>query len=313
MFSNYINFLTFLRYLVEYKSDENCYCENITKVSCDDDNNPLIKSNELILNFENIRNNVFFNQKNKPSTVDGLYFKFDENHLTLSLYFIEFKGTRLAEYSFKTYFEDKILQLFNNQCKKPVEECPINDLNKKFLKSMFNSYTDNVSSILKTKPFESLFIIFAKICENYAEENDLEFSIKDYYSFILEKIRCHLIVVYKSGKNHINDQKTFVPSLEDKYNVLKNNGILHDFKIYDEIDFENNLLKDIQEFPMEFLNIIIPTSEAVLAETQSPQEFGNLIDTHINKNIEKLDMNLDLKQKKMLKRTVSKCCMDYIN
>lgn len=314
MFSNYSNFLLFLKYLVEYECEENNYYENITKVSADNDGkNPLVISDELILNFENIRNNIFSNQKIMPSTVDGLYFNFDKKHSILSLYFIEFKGTLLGQESFKDYFEENIINLTDEQCNDSKNNCPINSLSKPYLNKMFESYTDNVSSILKIKPFESFFVIFPKICEKYANENDVEFSINEFYSFLFEKIRCHLIIVYQSGINHFNDEKTFVASLRDKYNVLKNNGIVFDFKVYDEVEFGKNLLNDIQEFPIDFLYIVLFVTEDVLNKSRDPHDFGNLINIVLKDYVEENEINIDDNQKERLRRIISKCCMNYIN
>ena len=95
MFSNYLNFLKFLSYLKNHECVENPYCENVTRVSENKHGESLVISDELMLNFENIRNDIFSNQKIIPSTVDGLYFNFDKKHLILSLYFVEFKGGEL--------------------------------------------------------------------------------------------------------------------------------------------------------------------------------------------------------------------------
>lgn len=157
--------------------------------------------------------------------------------------------------SFKYYINEKIIPLVGKQQDIGAETSKGN-LNKEILVEILNTYSNVVSNNLKLKPFELLFIIFPKICEEYANKTGIDFSIGDYYSFLLTKIRCYLIVVYESGRNHINDEKTFAADIKDKYKVLKNNGILTDFKVYDEIDFRNFLLRDISEFPISFLDII---------------------------------------------------------
>ena len=156
-------------------------------------------------------------------------------------------------------------------------------------------------------------LYFPKICEKYAKENNIDFSIEKYYSFILTKIRCHLIVVYESGRNHINDEKTFAADIKDKYKVLKNNGIVNDFKVYDEITFENNLLKDIKEFPISFLDIIIPVVENVLKQTEDKSKFGELLNYYLKSELNKKNVHITDKQKERLRRVTSKCCMGYIN
>ncbi len=312
MFSNYLNFLKFLDYLRNYECLENPYFGDITTVSSDKNGRFLVESDELMLNFENIRNNIFNYHKIKPSTVDGLYFNFDKKHMILSLYFVEFKGSKLSNLSFSYYFESNIIPLIDEQCGFG-DDCPINNLNKRVLEKMLDGYSDKISNNLKIKPFESLFIIFPKICEEYANENGLKYSIGDFYSFIFEKIRCHLIVVYKSGENYINDEKTFASDIRDKYKVLKNNGVLNDYKVYDELDFKDNLLKDIEEFPFSFLDIIIPVSENVLNETKNPSKFGSLIKEKLDVNLSKIDLSINDSQKEMLRRVISQCCMDYIN
>ena len=245
MFSNYLNFLRFINYLKNYECAEHPYFEDITKISSDRNGRSLVESDELILNFENIRNNIFNSQKIMPSTVDGLYLNFDKKHLILSLYFVEFKGSKLSGQTFTNYFKENILPLTDEQCGDNDKYCPIEKLNKRALEKMLDAYSDKISNNLKIKPYESLFIIFPKICEEYAKSNDLEYSVGDFYSFLLTKIRRHLIVVYKSGKNHINDEKTIAADIKDKYRVLKNNGILTDYKVYDETDFKKRLLRDI--------------------------------------------------------------------
>ena len=115
MFSNYLNFLKFLNYLKNYECEDNPYFENIANVSDDKHGGSLINSDELMLNFENIRNNVFSNQKIIPSTVDGLYFNFNNKHLILTLYFVEFKGGELSNESFKYYINEKIIPLIDRQ------------------------------------------------------------------------------------------------------------------------------------------------------------------------------------------------------
>lgn len=313
MFSNYLNFLRFLNYLKNHECEEYPYFEDITKISSDNQGRCLVKSDKLMLNFENIRNDLFIDQKIKPSTVDGLYFNFDKNHLILSLYFVEFKGSELSKLDFNKYFEDNILPLTDEQCGFNERYCPINNLNKNVLKKIYKRYEDKVSTNLKLKPFESLFVIFPKICEDYANKSGCNYSVGDFYTFLLTKIRCHLIVVYKSSKNYINDEKTVAADIRDKYRVLNNNKIITDFKVYDERDFENNLLNDMRRFPFSFLEIIINVSDKTLNKTKNPSEFGGIIEIELKKylkrhNIVICDYSID-----MLRRVISKCCMDYIN
>lgn len=312
MFLNYLNFLRFLNYLKNYQCNEYPYYESITNISSDKNYSSLVKSNQLMLNFENIRNNVFSNQKIKPSTVDGLYFNFDKKHSVLSLYFVEFKGTDLSNKLFNDLFDKKIANIIDEQCDSPVDSCPINDLNKKTLKKVSDLYTNKISTNLKLKPFESLFVVFPKICEEYAKNNHLDFSIGDYYSFILTHINCHIIIVYKSGKNYINDAKTFAEDIKDKYRVLQNNNIITGFRVYDEVDFEENLLQDISEFPISFLDIIIPTIENVIQESQNPKEFGNLINMSLYNILNESNIEVNEDQKEKIRKIVSKCCMEHV-
>lgn len=266
-----------------------------------------------MLNFENIRNDVFSNQKIIPSTVDGLYFNFDKKHMILSLYFVEFKGGELNSESFKYYIDKKIIPLANKQKEWDNEPSIIYDLNKTMIEEILNSYSNVVSNNLKLKPFESLFIIFPKICEEYAKDTNMDFSIGDYYSFLLSKIRCHLIVVYESGRNHINNEKTFAADIKDKFKVLKNNGIITDFKVYEEVYFETNLLRDIKEFPISFLDIIIRVVENVLGVSDDKREFGKLVNVNLEKELIKNDVNITDTQKERLRKVCSHCCMDFIN
>ena len=311
MFLNYLDFLNFLYYLKNYECDQYPYVEDVTNVSNDKYGHSLVESDELMFNFENIRNNVFSNQKIIPSTVDGLYFNFD-GHLILSLYFVEFKGGELNNQSFKYYIGEKIIPLVDKQEYWDNEPSILHDLNKGMLKEILNSYSNVVSNNLKLKPFESLFIIFPKICEEYAIENNIDFSIGQYYSFLLTQIKCHLIVVYESGRNHLNDEKTFAADIKDKYKVLKNNGIITDFKVYDELDFKNNLLKDMTLFPISFLDIIISVVENTLNESQNPWDFGGLVVNNLDEELNAANIRITENQKEKLRKVCSKCCMDYI-
>ena len=312
MFSNYLNFLRFLNYLKNHKCEENPYFEDITKISSDNRGRCLVKSDKLMLNFENIRNDLFANQKIKPSTVDGLYSNFDKNRLILSLYFVEFKGSELSKLDFNRYFGDNILPLTDEQCVFNDRYCPINNLNKKVLEKIYERFDDKVSTNLKLKPFESLFVIFPKICEDYANKSGYSYSVGDFYTFLLKKIRCHLIVVYKSGKNHINDEKTTAADIRDKYRVLKNNNLITSFQVYDERDFKDNLLNDIRKFPFSFLEVIINVSDSTLNKTNIPSEFGEIIGVELKKYLNKNNIVICDYSKEILRRVISKCCMDYI-
>ena len=313
MFSSYLNFLRFLNYLKNHECEKNPYFEDITKISSDNNGRSLVESDKLMLNFENIRNDFFSNQKIKPSTVDGLYFNFDKNHLILSLYFVEFKGSELSKLDFNKYFENNILPLTDEQCVFNERYCPINNLNKKILERMHKRYDDKVSNNLKLKPFESLFVIFPKICEDYSNKSDYNYSVGDFYTFLLRKIRCHLIVVYKSSKSYINDEKTVAADIRDKYRVLTNNNIISDFKVYNERDFENNLLNDIKKFPFSFLEIIINVSDKTLNKTKNPSEFGDIIEMELKKYLNRNNIVICDYSKEMLRRVISKCCMEYIS
>lgn len=130
---------------------------------------------------------------------------------------------------------------------------------------------------------------------------------------MLTQIRCHLIVVYESGRNHLNDEKTFAADIKDKYKVLKNNGILTHYEVYGEIDFENNLLKNISEFPLSFLDIIIHVVETVLNESKNPKDFGNLVESCLTNELDENSMDVSDNQKERLRKICSKCCMDYIS
>ena len=208
---------------------------------------------------------------------------------------------------------EKIIPLVDKQKEWDNEYIFAHDLNKEILKEILNSYSNVISNNLKIKPFESLFIIFPKICEDYARNMDINFSIGQFYSFLLTQIKCHLIVVYESGKNYLNDEKTFVADIKDKYKVLKNNGVIYDFKIYDEIDFKNNLLKDIEEFPISFLDIIVSVVENVLNETYNPTKFGKIINNCLEFEFQSKNITLNENQKEMLRKICSKCCMEYIS
>ena len=262
MKENDIKFFKFLNYLLENNfSDNNIkFVDTISSISSSSNSNEqfLIESNELLLNLDLITEDLFINYlkyKSKPTSMDGMYFTFKKDNF--KLYLIEFKGEKLETISHKNYFKCKILSLFENECKN--KDCPIKSLNKQKIQKMYETYDDEITSNLKLKPYETIFIILPKLYEEYRKKESLndEEIIPNFLDYLISKISINLLVVYPENKPNLhNEVNSFKQSIKDKYKVYKGN-IIKEYHIINKNTFIRNWEPIIEKGNINDLEIII--------------------------------------------------------
>lgn len=115
-------------------------------------------------------------KSNRPSSVDGLYFKKGK------LYLIEFKGT---------YMDTLDLDDIINKCIKKIDD--ENLINA--LESIKTRYDDEILCHLKIKPSDSLFLTLPHIYKYYCENMSKEYDKEEFLSWLL-KVPKRLYVVF---------------------------------------------------------------------------------------------------------------------
>lgn len=163
----------FIKFLDEYKSNPNYY-SSITEISWPKNKNgekditkePLIENPFKMFSLDDICKDCSkFDNDNIPTTTDALWYKKEENNLTL--YFIEFKWHNLDRKKDPKIMEETFLTLERH-------DAITSDMVDKF-KKLYKSYADeDVSFKLRLKPFESIFIVLPSLYEDYCDNNPVD-------------------------------------------------------------------------------------------------------------------------------------------
>lgn len=176
--------------------------DKISEVSKSDDKTdefkkPLINDDNNIFDLDNMCWNSHLKKNgyvksNRPSSVDGLYFKNGRIHL------IEFKGTFN-----RTWNLNNIL----DECIKNIDDIKLIEA----LNIINNRYDDEILWHLKIKPTDSLFLTLPQIYKYYCENNDEKIYEKEEFLSWLLNVPKRLYVVFlnDSYDSERNESKSF--------------------------------------------------------------------------------------------------------
>ena len=154
-----------------------------------------------------------FEENNRPTTTDALWYKIDEND-NFFLYFIEFKGHNLNNKKDQKILEDAFLSL-----ERGTEITK--DMKDKFKKLNRSYIDDDVALKLRLKPFESIFIVLPMLYQEYSEKHP-DKGFKDLDAFLKSiKIKVYSFVSdYSENKIELEkkDEEKFAQKSSDKNN-----------------------------------------------------------------------------------------------
>ena len=185
---------------------------------------PLVNSDYIMLDFDSMCKDANFYPKenleecNRPSTVDGLYYRIiDENKLELFLF--EFKNFYFT-WDNKLYYNAALKNI------KGLRNCKSSKFQKgvEMLENIEQRLGNSIECSLKIKPYESLFVVLPKIYEEYCEEKDiLECDKVDFYKLFKSKLCTIKLCIV--GKKYPNDStRAYIGklgnSLEKQYKRL---------------------------------------------------------------------------------------------
>ena len=240
---------------------------------------PLIESvNFKMFSLDEIKHDTQSFNKNFPKSTDAIFYKLDNDQLTL--YLIEFKGHNLNKPNRKS----KITALKRNieyrkkQCNRKVDgsQCYTTQMITD-LELVEKEYGDTIEFGLKEKPTETLFITIPSIYKEYCKKQKIE--IKDIDSFLKEcEIRLFVFAavyddfnreekkeVKRVGQRIIIDQKpkgknkrrshgkynksrTYVRTMGDNlnqhYKKLRTAGLIDYYKIKNKHQFRTFLQEE---------------------------------------------------------------------
>lgn len=229
----------------------------------------LVTVDKEMYNFDEMCQNTksFSKIKNYSRTTDAFYYKIKENG-ELKLYFIEFKGDYLQNFTREKDMER--FYKFFKKCKKelPSEEqvsyCGelfnkhqtriygniFSDKQCKKLRQIKNKFSDSLIESLELKPLESILVALPVIYKDYVEEHNTEkINIKKF----LEKCEKEIWIIALSTSNRTKDHVqrrmsgSYYEKIEIQYDRLKMANVFDDYTIEDRNSCIDRLDKEFEE------------------------------------------------------------------
>lgn len=225
--------LKFSKFLDYYNKN---YGKPSSEISISDNKKePLVKSDYNMLDFDSMcRDAEFYPKENKevcnrPSTVDALYYRLNEE--ILEFYLVEFKSFYFNWDSAKNYNSslNKVLNKLNE-----IDEIDsITRIGMKQLENIRDNYGSTIEFSLRLKPYESLFVVLPKIYDEYCQKENITDDEKlDLYNFFKSDL-CEIKLIIVGKKNPKGDLS--------KANLGKLGKLLE--KQYRRLDYVNVLTK----------------------------------------------------------------------
>ena len=216
---------------------------------------PVVISDKEMYNFDEICQNTksFSKIENYSRTTDAFYYKIKENG-ELKLYFIEFKGDYLQNFT-----REKDMETFSKLFKKCKNELPseeqvadygelfnehqtriygslFSDRQCKKIKQISNKFSDSLIESLELKPLESILVALPVIYKDYADEHNTEkINIKKF----LEKCEKEIWVIALSTSNRTRGRVqsrrpgSYYEKIETQYDRLKMANVFDNYAIED--------------------------------------------------------------------------------
>ena len=297
MYSDELQFIKFLNHLIQMKDEK--YYNNVSIVSANKNDEPLIYSNRKMINFEDLVLDHYGN-KTSPAIVDGLYFNFNKNN-ELSLFFIEFKGNKLNKKAWKNYFEENIKKLPETVCSNQNDDCPILKLDQHSLKKIYEQYADEILVQLKIKPLESLLIAIPTLFKQYSGQDSKSNNILNNY------FNCYIYVVHAGGDENPLYAQLTSNEVNDKYALFKNNGLIKDYMVLTEKTFNKNMISKMENFPIHFLNNILSIIDDFKDKSNKPN-VRDLINERLEEELISESLNIPNNHKLRLVNVICKYC-----
>jgi hypothetical protein len=177
--------------------------------------------------------------ENLPKTTDAIYYKIDDDKLTLFL--IEFKFFNMDGSDSNYQLLEAVSNYLKNKNKlrdENSERCISDNLLKKF-EDIKEDFVDKVEVSLRLKPFETLMIALPVLYEEFCQESG---SSKDFRMFLEDiEIQLYVFVNKVSQIKNISAQRVFPHSIR---NALKHQYFR--LKLADIISFWN--IKEASKF-----------------------------------------------------------------
>lgn len=300
MYSDELQFLKFLNNLIQMQNKK--YYNNVSIVSASTRGDPstaLISSDNKMINFEDLVLD-HYRDNNSPAIVDGLYFNFN-NKNELCLFFIEFKGNKLNKKAWKNYFKENIKKLPENVCSNQHEDCPITKLNQHSLNKIYEQYADEILVQLKMKPLESLLIAIPTLFKHFSGlDSKSNYLLNNYFN-------CYIYVVHAGGDDNPLYAQLTSNDVNDKYALFKNNGLIYDYMVLTEKNFNIKMISKMKKFPIHFLNNMLGIIDDYKDESGNPN-FKELIVDRLNEELKNESLNIPHKHKLRLVEVILKYC-----
>ena len=216
--------------------DRNCF-DTITEISRKESGRrePLIHCHKKMYSLDDIKDQSKILKDNRPKTTDALYYKEEDD--VLSLYLIEFKFHNLDDPDPKHTLNDFVKKIYDRKKYKCLSE------DERFKLYKINQYYgDDVNHALILKPLESLKVVIPKLYEEYCKENpDVEVMDIEEYLDNIEKKYFVFVSTYTQERKLNNEnerQESRATKLEEHLDRLKDGKIIDHYEIWPRCDFE---------------------------------------------------------------------------
>lgn len=213
---------------IDFINNFNNFYDEITEISKNTRGQSLINNDFKMYSLDDMCWNSKLLENNTPKTTDALFYKVNNNFL--SLYLIEFKFHNLDNPNCKDLFDSIVDDVYSNNKYK----C-LNDKFKYQLNRIKRYYADDVEYTLILKPIESINIVLPALYKEYCRDNDLiQKDIKTFLNNVEKRVFVFVSDYSPKGKSNLQRHRlqSMGNSLNQHYQRLEDGQIIDYYKIY---------------------------------------------------------------------------------
>ncbi len=230
-------FINFLKSFDDGENDNQKYLDTITEISRKHSGKreSLIENDKKMYSLDDIAKGSKTLNSNLPKTADALYFKEEDDKL--SLYFIEFKFHNLDDPDAKDLLYTLVDELYAFPKKFKCVSKYKRDLNK-----IKKYYGDNVKHSLILKPIESIRVVIPKLYKEYDSDIN-EKEIERFLNNIEKKLIVFVSTYTEEGKANLQKERleSMSTGLEQHFDRLKDGNIINNYQILPSSNFDEFL------------------------------------------------------------------------
>lgn len=221
---------------IEFITSFHNFHDEISEISKNTRGQPLIDNDFKMYSLDDMCWDCKLLEDNTPKTTDALFYKLNDNKLTL--YLVEFKFHNLNNPNCRDLFRAIVDDIYDSSNKK--YKC-LSDKFKSQLNKIKRYYADDIEYSLILKPIESINIVIPSLYKEYCMENNIEEKdIRSFLNNIEKKVFVFVSDYSPGGKRNIQRHRLepMASGLNSHFQRLVNGEIIDYHKIYSRDNWE---------------------------------------------------------------------------